>query len=690
MMLLSLLTCLATVCLLTEAFITISTPHHHNLRTIKNSHSIIHRLRQHDDGDDDGEEWRAFRARLVQNGLPSLDNPKNSTSSSSSKHNRYAHITTPLVEVGSILVSIPTTDLCQALEQQYWHRSVVLITEVSDNLVQGNIETDVPEDELAMGDKRGRWSYRGLLLNRCTNSLLVHDHDVVTTTMEEYERDTWIVHRGGDLLGLSSISGTQFACLYNQSGQQQSDMASTKLVGNISYTTLSIAQAVCNEYPTKYHPNDFMTFAGFCSWRPGQLEREMGESREEWVVLSVDGQSIWDELIKQREVASEVIAGRTLQDDDNISNRHEILLNAGTNMWRNYLEIIDMSESKATRHIPKGQLHFYDQMLSVWAEEQLIHHSSSVKSNKEDDGKTNAQTTKGAIIKPGSIVRAKSPPSNDMLLYDAEFLRSLVLVLEERSDCTIGVILNHPMSAAIDCKESEGPLPLRYGGPIDVQSWQDGSYRDDDGDFDDGEDDDSDDEVYEGFMDYQNNAVDSEDISFDDYLVEEEEEEDMGEFLWIHRSSTLGKQRVGNQLGSSNFWLIKEDEALEHIQSGTLFLDDVMVFSSVSIWEKESSLGSYGGGLCEQIDGLHSMEVTNIDEYQIDDVWQVLAGRQSVLTKQSLDSNIDAAIKAWNLCSSGGEQNLDETEKERLSTCAMKAFLARSLLSDPLNTLVEL
>ncbi|KAL7455343.1 hypothetical protein ACHAWC_006874 [Mediolabrus comicus] len=141
------------------------------LRTIKNSNSIIHQhLRQHvdDDDNDDVEEWRAFRARLVQNGLPSLDNPKNSTTTSSS-NNRYAHITTPLVEVGSILLSIPTTDLCQALEQQYWHRSVVLITEVSNNLVNGSIETDVPEDELAMGDKRGRWSYRGLLLNRCTN-----------------------------------------------------------------------------------------------------------------------------------------------------------------------------------------------------------------------------------------------------------------------------------------------------------------------------------------------------------------------------------------------------------------------------------------------------------------------------------------------------------------------------------------
>jgi len=57
------------------------------------------------------EEWRAFRARLVQNGLPSLDNT--SKSCNDTQQQQYAHITTPLVEIGSILLSIPTRDICQ-------------------------------------------------------------------------------------------------------------------------------------------------------------------------------------------------------------------------------------------------------------------------------------------------------------------------------------------------------------------------------------------------------------------------------------------------------------------------------------------------------------------------------------------------------------------------------------------------
>ena len=125
------------------------------------------------------DEWRAFRARLVQNGLPSLGEDGgriSSTDTTTSCNNQhYAHITTPLVEIGSILLSLPTTDLCQALDQQYWHRSVVLITNVTSNIVNGELidYNEVPEEQLANGEKKGRWSYRGLILNRCTDLLYV-------------------------------------------------------------------------------------------------------------------------------------------------------------------------------------------------------------------------------------------------------------------------------------------------------------------------------------------------------------------------------------------------------------------------------------------------------------------------------------------------------------------------------------
>jgi len=532
------------------------------------------------DDDHDKEEWRAFRARLVQNGLPSLDNNLagnteiDDTSSSSSdttsnnkntkRHNvRYAHESTPLVEVGSILVSIPTTDLCQGLEQQYWHRSVVLITKVSDNVANGNVEDTVPEEQLAQGRNRGRWSYRGLLLNRCTNLLL---------------EDGWRIQRGGDLLGLDSSDGTEYLCLHHDLDRSDSNVrdASTKLVGNLYYMTLADAQNLCKNDPSKYHATDFLTFGGFSSWRPGQLELEMGDSRNEWLALSVDGQSIWDELQWQKSQSQIVLNGR---EKDAACG----LLEAGTDVWRTFLNKIHVSESKAIQRLPAGQLQFYDRMLEVWADDYL---------NVKKDQKSSVTTLSDSSgqIGPGTLVRAKSPPSNDMLLYDAEFIRSLVLVLDDTPDATVGIILNHPMSAAIECKSEEDPLPLRYGGPIDVPSWKDGSYREDDSG-----DDENDDDVYEGFLEYQDN-----DVAFDDLVFDDGREEDLGyadstddddsSFIWIHRDAALGSRGVngggGTQLGTLNLWLIKEDDALESLQSGFLRLEDVMVFSGVCIWEK--------------------------------------------------------------------------------------------------------
>jgi len=93
--------------LLTNAFILPSYYYHQ-----PSSLSRVHILKSSRDNDNNvEEEWRAFRARLVQNGLPSLDNT--SKSCNDTQQQQYAHITTPLVEIGSILLSIPTRDICQ-------------------------------------------------------------------------------------------------------------------------------------------------------------------------------------------------------------------------------------------------------------------------------------------------------------------------------------------------------------------------------------------------------------------------------------------------------------------------------------------------------------------------------------------------------------------------------------------------
>jgi len=700
---------------------------------------------------DDKEEWRAFRARLVQNGLPSPDDYSNKvtaesecsqedlkdSSGSSSTQRRYAHESTPLVEVGTILLSIPTTDLCQALEQQYWHRAVVLITEVAHDTKRGELET-VPDEQLAQGANRGRWSYRGILLNRFTDLVVGvdvnddnyeddYDSETDTKTVKRQNchakgyRSRLNVQRGGDLLGLNMNSShghqpTEFICLHCL-GRSDSDSdsyirsVSTNLVGELSLMSLDNVQLLLcknEEDSYKFSPDDFFTFGGFCSWRPGQLELEMGEGREEWLALSVDDISIMEELKHQGDEAKRVSARGP---NKNLSRR---LLETGTNMWCNFLTMIDVSESRATERLPSGQLEFYDRMLEVWAEDNLLIEGDNYIGNGNDHngmcdsdhdpilGKSDSTDSIG----PGTLLRAALSVSNDMLLYEHEFIRSLILVIEETPEASVGIMLNHPLAAAVECVEGKEPLPLRYGGPIDVSTWKEGTYLED---FD-GEDE-EDDEMFEGFLDYQNGVRDGivfgdDDIGYDD--DDDEKEEDDSPFLYIHRDVALGSRgpdgKGGVQLGTSDVWMIKEDDALKSLQSGFLRLEDVMVFSGVCIWEKGGHLGGLcGGGLREQVDALGSLEVIQAcNEYNqcdtndaIETVWDILSKHQNVLVKESFESNVQAAIHAWESCNEVAATRTavkqgHHSKRIRLSDAAFRAWVGVNLLLDPLGTLIEL
>ena len=620
--------------------------------------------------DEDGEDWRTFRARLVQHGLPSTFSNSGKTDF---KARRYAHESTPLVEVGTVLVSIPTRDLCQALEQQYWHRAVVLITKVAQDITNGE-EESVPDDQLAQGAKRGRWSYRGILLNRCTDLSIVMDDETIISTNGER------IHRGGDLLGLHSNSPTEFLCLHHLgTSDPKVAQVSTMLVGNLCMTSLVDAQLLCSKY--KYTPNDFYTYAGFCSWRPGQLEREMGEERKEWRAISVDDQSIVQAI--QQQLDANQHGGQT--------EKTNCLLEAGGKMWKGFCSSIDLSEEGATKRLPVGQLDFYDQMLEVWAEDNLQPSNKKVTYQFCNDSSD--------LIGPGTLLRAKMPVSNDMLLYDQEFLRSLILVLEETDKATAGILLNHPLAASVDCVDGRDPLALRYGGPIDVASWKDGTYALDD------IDDVGDDEIYEGYVDYIDELEKGDTGMYfknelEDYV--DEGDEDESPFLWIHRDAALGslgsEEGGGTRLGKLEVWIIKENDLVEALQSGFLRLQDALVFSGVCVWEKNADLGVCGGGMREQVDVLESFEVVQAYNFSeesgsneaIESVWDILSNQQ-VLVKETLEGNVEAAINAWESCNdSMGLVSCIPSVNGALSDATLRAWVGVNLLGDPLGTFVEI
>lgn len=238
------------------------------------------------------------------------------------------------------------------------------------------------------------------------------------------------------------------------------------------------------------------------------------------------------------------------------------------------------------------------------------------------------------------------------------------------------------MSAAVECIEGEDALPLRYGGPIDVISWRDGSYRDVDSSevAEDSNNDNDDDEVYEGFLEYQSEEGSDHDIGiFDD---EEEDYNDDSSFIWIHRNQNFS----GERLGESGLWVVNEDDALLALQSGELLLEDVMIFAGVCIWEKCAGIGQCNGGIREQIDSLGSLEVVNKNNILMSSVWDILTKKQDILTKDTLDTNIKSAIEAWDACSDNQAESTKNSSKTKLADAALKAWVAINLLEEPVDT----
>ena len=85
-------------------------------------------------------------------------------------------------------------------------------------------------------------------------------------------------------------------------------------------------------------------------------------------------------------------------------------------MWRNILDVIHVSELRATECLPAGQLDFYDRMFEVWADDSL-----NLDKDDSYDSVLALDDSPGQIG-PRTLVRGKSHVLNDMVLFEAEFI----------------------------------------------------------------------------------------------------------------------------------------------------------------------------------------------------------------------------------------------------------------------------
>jgi len=452
------------------------------------------------------------------------------------------------------------------------------------------------------------------------------------------------------------------------------------------------------------HPGDFYTFAGHITWNPGELEHEIMEGGAPgggggWLALSVDEVSIIEELDRMCPDES----GKEERIEDKERGR-------GDGMWRRMLEKIGKNVEEATGFVPAGQIGFYDHMLEIWTEENLGYRYDNVGGIVSPSLKPGQQRILGmgsvveeepidSKIGPGTVVRATDGITSDFLLYDQEFVRSVVLVLEETDEATVGVLLDHASSMPIDYSDdmTSFSLPLRYGGPMDLANVCD---------------------ISDCAMD--DIEYDSDSDSFNYQEDEGEEDNSSQTLLWLHNSSTLAslgpEDGGGSPVGTSGIYVLSEEEAVAALRSGILRVEETKVFCGVCVWEKVPSAEGYGdnwleagmsrrycGGLVEQIETFRSMEVVRscndneeggLGRGIIKSVWDILSRKQGILTEETLDSNIRAAIDAWEACSSSiniVERVVDggDSHRDGLPEAILRAWVGVNLLGDRLGTFVE-
>jgi len=260
----------------------------------------------------------------------------------------------------------------------------------------------------------------------------------------------------------------------------------------------------------------------------------MGElERKSWYMVATDSQTLLQELARQT-------SGADPRD-------------AGLDTWELLMKMIGREE---TAKETIGD--FDDLMLKEWARRHLI--SKNVQAAQTQQAGRNGASTRdlmgisavdklikkatgfsrGQDVQVGMLVRASSAERSPFLLDKQELHKSIVLIVGDDDDLSVGVILNRPSSKGIDVQISDNntlqkrvvAIPLRYGGEYAVKG--------------------------------------------------------RAPLLWLHCSESMREAGIGSPMGASAdvIWTCTPDQATSAISQGLAKPEEFMVVSGVSVWTK--------------------------------------------------------------------------------------------------------
>lgn len=551
-----------------------------------------------DDDDDDGDEislenqdWRAFRAKLVMADAPQqiqdvaseesdLDGigalfgsaaVANDFKMTPLDPSQWAYDSGKVIEQGAVILGGVEQEYGFGLRQQYFHKAAILVL-------------DHDEKQFT----------KGIILNRPTDLTL--DDDI-------NEGVKWRVWFGGDVQGLNSKS-PDIVCLHSLKNDQVM-RASMPVMNDIQWTTFENAKRLVKVGAAQ--PNEFWVFCGYAGWGPQQLMGEL--ERRSWYMVATDSQTLLKELAR-------LSAGADPRD-------------AGLNTWDLLMRMIGRKETAE-----ENSGGFDDLMLKEWARKHLLSKEAGggggmiqkasppgvpsfmVSDSIDDFLESMASTGLGDEVSAGCVVRASSAKRSPFLLDDQELHKSIILVISDDEDLTVGAILNRPAAKGIDIQIKDKAtgvsrtevVPLRYGGQYAVRGTE--------------------------------------------------------PLLWLHCNSGLKSAGIGYEIGQEKNGIYKctVDDVSFVIGKGMARPEDFVVVSGVSVWNK-GGLGGLARGLQDEV-RLGKYEV--ISPRKTPEVWRMLL-MQDVLSKANLLQNLAIAAKAW---SRGGDINTKD-DKDELPICGL-------------------
>lgn len=458
---------------------------------------------------------------------------------------QWAYDSGKVVEQGAVILGGVEQEYGFGLRQQYFHKAAILVLEHEEATFT-----------------------KGIILNRPTD--LVLDDDL-------NPHIKWRVWFGGDVQGLAS-SDPHIICIHHLRDPKVTE-ASIPIMNDIQWTTFDNAKSLVHAGVAK--PKDFWVFVGYSGWGPHQLMGEL--DRKSWYMVAADSQTLLKELGRQS-------SGADPRD-------------AGLDTWTLLMHMIGRGE---TADDYCGE--FDDLMLKEWARAHLLSAQAGGGASKQFAEPVNlrrdpisrllhrAEDASPQDITPGTLVRASAIDRSPFLLEDQELHKSVILILSDDDNISIGALLNRPVAKGIDIQVSHRDrsspsaritLPLRFGGQYSIKGNE--------------------------------------------------------PLLWLHCNPVLRSASIGSPLGPriNGIWKCSADEVTSAVAQGLAAPKDFLVVTGVTVWTK------WEGGAARGIQGeIQSGKFEVIPEYKTQDVWEALS-KLETLSPMNMLKNLQLANESW-------------------------------------------